>query len=951
MGRGTRGHKEKRLEKSHFREILAFAGPSSKYNFIKSKSASQNRNLWRNTVKSKDYYRGHIETGFETEFGVHDSASQFCPFNHCQTGIISPISALDMDIVHLTPKSISKKCVSPKAQMRRKLFKETSNKEITSPTKEELKLQTDKLISENQKLRKKLGLPDKVSGQIKKFSLKPIEIKCKISNCKKIFLTCFGLKNHQANQHSKEKMVPLQVPCEVCGKVVANIDKHLSAVHRNILSRTCEVCKQSVPGDMKKHRGFCNKCLVCGKVEKNKKRLLKHIEACVSNQSSSEQNIPLDLSFSSPMKIIDNNKNPTDQSNSNKHDQIEEMDNTEHSQVGETNNKEDEGVEVGDKDEDPGKRSKYPFDIGDEDFYVSEYEEDDSIEYTTNRRQNKDNLEINLREIDDIEDNENSTGDKEVLRRFREFMQTISNSASSTGEFSYLQEASTVRTYTRAIERDVLRALHELFQPFDSLWLLDCETPKLCKFEGEERKFVKPEEPIYLTSRVLRKALEKYETGDMGQQKAHVLAATVQFMNFIELHLNNKLNLYGRDPIEKIMTYHCSLKSYMKATKTWKTCNQEKKKTIQINKDLKEIKDPNFEAKILEKLQKYIKSSERLSKIKRILESSKENAPIPSGKVMTEFGNIVMGEIVVLTGTRPVALYRLLNGAYVSKKPGFNENSQGDEENIREDNPSETNNYRRLNPNLPPKHLACTHQLENETAICPEQCNERCDPDGYNILVDWDKTSGSGFLHIPKPIKDLMDLYDLIKSKFFKGRKPKKSLNDDWLEDLKTPFFLKSSGSPFQQLDLSHLSEVMGIDVKSYDYRRIVSTWAQSHRLEIIRKSETEALQHSSKIAHDDYLQNKQLKPQILTQTYLQEEFLLPKKIKDAIKETEQQVKSTVLETEVKRKKKQNENLLKDYEAKKVSQKENRPLGSKHRILEADQTNLGILLKQKQEKN
>ena len=44
------------------------------------------------------------------------------------------------------------------------------------------------------------------------------------------------------------------------------------------------------------------------------------------------------------------------------------------------------------------------------------------------------------------------------------------------------------------------------------------------------------------------------------------------------------------------------------------------------------------------------------------------------------------------------------------------------------------------------------------------------------------------------------------------------------------------------------------------------------------------------------------------------------------------------------RKKKQNENLLKDYEAKKVSQKENRPLGSKHRILEADRNQFGDLI-------
>ena len=208
-------------------------------------------------------------------------------------------------------------------------------------------------------------------------------------------------------------------------------------------------------------------------------------------------------------------------------------------------------------------------------------------------------MELNLRAIDDIKDDD-CKGDDEILRRFRSFMQTISNSGESTGEFSKLQEVSTVGKYTRAIERDVLRAFHELFHPFDSLWLLDCTTPKVCTFEGEERRFVNPEEPIYVTSRILRKALEKYESGDMGQQKVAVLSATVQFMNFIELHFNNKLNLYGREPLEKVMTYHNSVKSYINGTKTWKTCNKEKRKTIQNNKVLKELHDPNYEAKILE---------------------------------------------------------------------------------------------------------------------------------------------------------------------------------------------------------------------------------------------------------------------------------------------------------------------------------------------------------------
>jgi hypothetical protein len=60
-----------------------------------------------------------------------------------------------------------------------------------------------------------------------------------------------------------------------------------------------------------------------------------------------------------------------------------------------------------------------------------------------------------------------------------------------------------------------------------------------------------------------------------------------------------------------------------------------------------------------------------------------------------------------------------------------------------------------------------------------------------------------------------------------------------------TPFFFYSSGSPFQAVDLKHLSEAMGIDVIAYSFRQIVSTWALNHDSVKIRKAEGEALQHS----------------------------------------------------------------------------------------------------------
>ena len=134
-------------------------------------------------------------------------------------------------------------------------------------------------------------------------------------------------------------------------------------------------------------------------------------------------------------------------------------------------------------------------------------------------------------------------GDEEIAEQFRSFMQSICNSGNK-GEFSKQNEVSTVGMYTGSVVKDILRAFHQLFNPFDSRWLLDCTTPKMCTFEGKERRFVSQEEPIYLTARVLRKALEKYDKGETGSQRSTAVSATVQFMNFIELEFNNKLNLY-----------------------------------------------------------------------------------------------------------------------------------------------------------------------------------------------------------------------------------------------------------------------------------------------------------------------------------------------------------------------------------------------------------------------
>lgn len=111
-----------RLNDSHFKDILQFTGPESKWNLMKNRTLPQLRRLWRNSLGDTHYYRGHKETGFETEFKIHNPSDQYCPFGHCSSGCMSP---MDLDLMHLTPKKISQlKSEDQRKLSSRKLFVE-----------------------------------------------------------------------------------------------------------------------------------------------------------------------------------------------------------------------------------------------------------------------------------------------------------------------------------------------------------------------------------------------------------------------------------------------------------------------------------------------------------------------------------------------------------------------------------------------------------------------------------------------------------------------------------------------------------------------------------------------------------------------------------------------------------------------------------------------------------
>ena len=107
---------------------------------------------------------------------------------------------------------------------------------------------------------------------------------------------------HQKKNHSNENIDKTQETCPVCCKVVVQSDKHLKFVHRDLITEDiCDICQKTIKTDMKKHRGICISCPVCGKIEKKKMRLLKHIIVCRKLKGRDlEQTCPLDLT--SPQK-------------------------------------------------------------------------------------------------------------------------------------------------------------------------------------------------------------------------------------------------------------------------------------------------------------------------------------------------------------------------------------------------------------------------------------------------------------------------------------------------------------------------------------------------------------------------------------------------------------------------------------------------------------------------
>ena len=231
--------------------------------------------------------------------------------------------------------------------------------------------------------------------------------------------------------------------CYICKKTVRYLDFHIKTVHYSMLEEEkCDICGKSMRKGMKKHRGGCIFCPHCGKKEAKRLRLLKHIKNCkIVREIRTEQMEPIDLS--SPLKIMRSDEqnaiinkdqprpteiyqNPPRPTKTHQHllrptqaqqDQTRptkthqetprpiqtHQDPKKHIQTSlhqlEIKSQQNQRNKESEKDlEKP--RTRYPFDEDNDEDYMSELEEGDTVEFTKLRRENKDIIELRLREID-----------------------------------------------------------------------------------------------------------------------------------------------------------------------------------------------------------------------------------------------------------------------------------------------------------------------------------------------------------------------------------------------------------------------------------------------------------------------------------------------------------------------------------------------------------------------
>ena len=519
---GTQFLQEVRLEDIHFRDILNFTGPNSRWKLMKNRTIGELRSLWRNTFRGKHYYRGDGETGFENHLQRHSRSIKFCPLGHCKSGLMSP---MDLDLI-LKEKDVN----IPRSS--RQLFEdevnppnqEQNSKPRTFDIPSEVESCDPKIVHFNDENPQDDQMEENSHQEQVELSTNNIEeekdgsgmkFACNIDQCEKHLQTFVGLERHKLIKHSTAKHQKEESTCQICDKKVIYLDQHMRAKQK---SKICEVCLVYVSSSMQKHRKVCIKCRYCEYTNINKARLINHINKCDKRLASppyeAQYDEPLDLR--SPLKIRQSTPDAEHAEHGSVNVRTRVLDVTEKLISGAVCTVEDNDVS------NPSRacqnivrivagtfergRNKYPFDAqtSDEDYY-SEIDIDDQDLFTISRRKNKDQLERKLREIDGLH-NEEIEGDNFIVEKFEEFLRNKRGKQNNEGDFSKQTEPTTITAYTDVLKKDILKAIHKLVEPFDARWLIDAKTPKICKIDGEERLHVKTEEPIYLTSIILEEA-------------------------------------------------------------------------------------------------------------------------------------------------------------------------------------------------------------------------------------------------------------------------------------------------------------------------------------------------------------------------------------------------------------------------------------------------------------
>ena len=180
-------------------------------------------------------------------------------------------------------------------------------------------------------------------------------------------------------------------------------------------------------------------------------------------------------------------------------------------------------------------------------------------------------------------------------------------------------------------------------------------------------------------------------------------------------------------------------------------------------------------------------------------------------------------------------------------------------------------------------------------------------------------------------MKTLMDFYELIKTRFFSGRKIEGKENS-WWKNEDAPFFVTKNGDFYSDIRMKYVTDALKFKILAYDIRRIVTSWGLNCTIEEIRLAESQSLHHGPDVAKKNYLTNKQTVPQRFAQTFVEEEGIYPDHMLQSIKAAEKQSHSDIQAMEEESVLQRKQRLMNDHAENKINLMNRRSLGPTQRI-------------------